>query len=73
MPRKTAIKTTPPAENRFCARISYAAEISGLSEATLYRLLAEGRITAKKSGRSTLILVDSLRAHIESLPRAVYR
>jgi excisionase family DNA binding protein len=55
------------------APIPDACLISGLSRSELYRCLADGRIRAVKSGKRTLILVDSLRAHIASLPVATFR
>jgi len=47
--------------------------MSGLSRSELYRRLAAGDIRAVKAGRRTLILVDSLRDHVVSLPAAAFR
>lgn len=55
------------------ATIPNAARMSGLSRSEIYRRLADGRLTAVKSGSRTLILVSSLRQHLESLPLATFR
>jgi len=46
--------------------------ISGLSRSEIYRRLAAGDIRAVKSGTRTLVLMDSLRAHVASLPAATF-
>ena len=53
--------------------IPEAQRVSGLSRSEIYRRLATGDIRAIKSGSRTLILTDSLRAHMASLPVATYR
>ncbi len=50
-----------------------AVRVSGLSRSELYRRLGAGDIRAVKSGSRTLILMDSLRAHLASLPAATFR
>jgi hypothetical protein len=55
------------------AAIPDACRVSGLSRSEIYRRLAAGDIRAVKSGARTLILVDSLRAHLASLPAATFR
>jgi Helix-turn-helix domain len=55
------------------APIPDACRISGLSSSEIYRRLAAGDIRAVKSGSRTLILMDSLRAHLASLPPATFR
>ena len=55
------------------APIPDACCISGLSRSEIYRRLAAGDIRAVKSGSRTLILMDSLRAHLASLPAATFR
>ncbi len=62
-----------PKGNAFTATIPDASDYSGLSRSELYRLLSVGQIRAVKSGKRTLILMDSLRAHLESLPPAQFR
>ncbi len=57
----------------FKLTIKYASQAYGISRSELYRLLAAGLITAQKSGRSTLIDGDSLRAYVASLPKASFR
>jgi hypothetical protein len=55
------------------APIGEASRVSGLSRSEIYRRLAAGDIRAVKSGARTLILMDSLRAHLMSLPSATFR
>jgi excisionase family DNA binding protein len=57
----------------FTATIAMTSSLSGLSRSEIYRLLAAGRLRAVKSGRSTLILLPSVREHIASLPMAQFR
>jgi hypothetical protein len=63
-----AIRTNPMA-----LTIHEAVRISGLSRSELYRRLSDGKVQAVKSGARTLILMDSLRAHLASLPAATFR
>jgi hypothetical protein len=55
------------------APIHEASRISGLSRSEIYRRLAAGDIRAVKSGSRTLVLIDSLRAHLSNLPPAIFR
>jgi excisionase family DNA binding protein len=55
------------------APIPDACRYSGLSRSEIYRCLADGRIQAVKSGARTLILMDTVRAHLATLPRATFR
>jgi hypothetical protein len=55
------------------APIGEASRVSGLSRSEIYRRLAAGDIRAVKSGARTLILMDSLRAHLRNLPPATFR
>jgi excisionase family DNA binding protein len=54
----------------FRARISCTVEeacwATGLGRTTIYKLIKEGRIEAKKIGRRTVILVSTLLVEIES-------
>jgi len=52
--------------------IPAACATSGLSRSEIYRRLAAGDIHAIKSGSRTLVLMDSLRAHLASLPPATF-
>jgi hypothetical protein len=53
--------------------IPEAVRLSGISRSELYRRLAAGQVRAVKSGTRTLILMDSLRAHLTTLPPATFR
>ncbi|WP_378947806.1 helix-turn-helix domain-containing protein [Mesorhizobium sp. ANAO-SY3R2] len=48
--------------------IKDASAASGLGPTKLYQLIKERKIEARKEGRRTLIMADSLRKHIEGLP-----
>jgi hypothetical protein len=50
-----------------------AVRLSGLSRSEIYRRLCAGDIEARKSGSRTLIMMDSLRAHLARLPAANFR
>jgi predicted DNA-binding transcriptional regulator AlpA len=43
--------------------------ILGISHATLYRLIASGKLDARKIGQKTVITDDSIRQLISSLPK----
>ena len=53
--------------------IAEACRITGISRSELYRRLAAEQVRAIKSGARTLILMDSLRQHLASLPYATFR
>ena len=48
-----------------------ALEILSISQSQLYRLIARGVIDARKCGRRTLIVSNSLHTMAEQLPRKV--
>jgi excisionase family DNA binding protein len=62
-----------PGFEPIAAPIPTACRVSGLSRSEIYRRLAAGDLRAVKSGSRTLILMDSLRAHLASLPAATFR
>jgi len=70
---KRALKGGASSVEILAAPISDACRISGLSRSEIYRRLAAGDIHAVKSGSRTLILMDSLRVHLASLPAATFR
>jgi hypothetical protein len=53
--------------------INDARQMSGLSRSGVYRKLATGELRAVKSGTRTLIVVESLISHLNSLPPATFR
>ena len=59
--------------DRLAVSIPDAMAVSGLSRSEIYRRLASGDIRAVKSGSRTLILMNSLREHLASLPPAEFR
>jgi excisionase family DNA binding protein len=65
-------KARPPLEP-IAVTVADACRISGLSRSEIYLRLADGSIKAVKSGRRTLVLVDSVREHLASLSAATFR
>jgi predicted DNA-binding transcriptional regulator AlpA len=43
--------------------------MSGLGRSTLYKLFNEGKLTPRKSGKRTLILVSELESYLKNLPK----
>lgn len=48
--------------------IHEAVEMSGISRSGLYRLFKDGKISPRKNGKRTLILVSELESYVSSLP-----
>ncbi len=53
--------------------IAEAVTFSGMSRSAVYRELANGNLRAVKAGSRTLVLVESIRAYLASLPAATFR
>lgn len=53
--------------------VADAGRISGLSKSEVYRRLAAKDLEAVKSGKRTLITVDSVRNYLANLPKATFR
>jgi hypothetical protein len=64
---------TPPPIEPVTIGLKDARRLTGLSRSALYRGLAAKQFMAIKSGTRTLILWDSLRQHLASLPPATFR
>jgi hypothetical protein len=54
-------------------RVDEVKQILGVSRSEAYRLLASGALRAVKQGHITLVLMDSIREHLASLPPATFR
>ena len=67
------LKGSGSKQERLAVRLAEACHISGLSRSDLYRRAARGEINFLKSGASTLVDLQSLRAAVASLPRAVIK
>jgi excisionase family DNA binding protein len=48
--------------------IADACRLSGIGRTTLYGLMGAGAIRSVRSGRRRLVVVDSLRAYLATLP-----
>lgn len=53
--------------------VADAVLISGLSRSEVYRRLAAKDLEAVKSGKRTLITMDSVRSFLAKLPKATFR
>lgn len=60
----------PQAINKLAVTIPVAVEMTGISRPSIYKLFAEGRLTRRKYGKRSLILVEDLEQFIRSLPVA---
>jgi excisionase family DNA binding protein len=47
-----------------------AVQLTGIGRSSLYKLFSEGKITPRKSGKRTLVLVEDLKRYVENLPAA---
>ncbi len=54
----------------FSYTILDACRVSGIGRTTLYRLIAEGKVDARKAGSRTLIITESLLHYIKNLESA---
>ncbi len=50
--------------------VAEAARVSNVGRTTLYELIRDGRLEARKLGTKTLIPADALRALLATLPKA---
>ncbi len=64
---------TPIPDDPLAVTIQKAVHVSGFSRSEIYRRLADGRLRAVKNGARTLILMDSLRECLDTLPPATFR
>lgn len=51
--------------------IPEAVQMIGLGRSSIYKLFDEGKLTPRKSGKRTLILVEDLERYVKSLPTEV--
>ncbi|KQZ92263.1 hypothetical protein ASD64_19375 [Mesorhizobium sp. Root157] len=56
---------------RLTVTVPEARQLTGLSRTTLYKLFNQGKLTPRKAGKRTLILVSELEAFVNSLPEGV--
>lgn len=50
--------------------INEAVQMSGISRSGLYKMFKAGKITPRKNGKRTLLLVSDLERVVENLPAA---
>ena len=71
--RPTETSSDLPRTETLSAGINETGRLTGFSRSELYRLLADGKLRAVKSGSRTLILMESVRQYLASLPAATFR
>ena len=53
---------------KITATLREATELSGIGRSSLYKLFNEGKLTPRKAGKRTLLLVAELESYLRSLP-----
>jgi hypothetical protein len=69
----TTVRRADPRPDPATFTIEGAQDFSGLTRSRLYELMGSGDLEARKCGRRTLLVGDSLRAYLARLPRADIR
>jgi len=59
--------------NKIAVTLVEASAMSGIGRSSLYRLFSQGKLTPRKAGKRTLILVSELDEYLHSLPKAAVR
>jgi len=54
--------------NKIAVTIPDATALSGIGRSSLYKLFNQGKLTPRKSGKRTLILVAELEDYVKNLP-----
>ncbi|MCB1318257.1 MAG: helix-turn-helix domain-containing protein [Leptospiraceae bacterium] len=58
------------AQEKIAVTIPEACSLSGLGRSSIYECFKAGKLTPRKHGKRTLILMRDLRHFVESLPEA---
>ena len=69
----TNVRRADPRPDPATFTIEGAQDFSGLTRSRLYELMGSGDLEARKAGRRTLIVGESLRSYLAGLPRADIR
>ena len=56
---------------KIAVTIPEAVEMTGISRTTLYKLFSEGKLTRRKMGKRSLVLIEDLERYVKSLPAVV--
>ncbi len=65
--------TSDGATEPLTVAIDNAVSLTGIPRTTIYQLLRDDKIEARKVGRRTLIVWSTLKLYVESQPRAEFR
>lgn len=55
---------------KLAVSVPEAVEMTGIGRSSLYMLFKEKKLTPRKSGKRTLILIEDLKRYVENLPTA---
>lgn len=55
---------------KIAVTIPEAVAMTGISRSSIYKLFAEGKLSRRKNGKRSLILVEDLERVVKSLPEA---
>lgn len=55
---------------KIAVTIPDAVAMTGISRSSIYKLFAEGKLSRRKNGKRSLILVEDLERVVKSLPEA---
>ena len=64
-----ALPVEAPTMRKIALTLSEATEVSGIGRSSLYKLFNDGKLTPRKAGKKTLILVDELETYLRNLPK----
>ncbi len=53
---------------KLAVSVREAAEMIGIGRSSIYALFRDGKLTPRKSGKRTLLIVEELRRYVDSLP-----
>jgi hypothetical protein len=67
---ETMTEKTKPEPMAFGIAEAVAATGGAVSRTRLFALIAQGQVDARRCGKRTVVLADSLRRYLESLPAA---
>jgi excisionase family DNA binding protein len=62
------VSTHVPLDDRIAVTVTEGARLTGIGRSTLYELIGNGIVPAKKFGRRTLVLVADLQRFIADQP-----
>lgn len=68
--RKSPAREARPVNAPMALTIKDAVRTTGLSRTRIFAAIRDGHLTAKKAGKATIVLGESLQAYLDGLPSA---